>query len=135
LGHGRTHGAGAVFVDGAAGDLRLGTGAPGPAVPLAAVRQRSGVSLVHPPPEPDRAAGLGGPGAGAAFLAGAGGRDRGNGRRLPAAARMPHPARALAAPPVRPEAPARNGARTATTRQRLQAGLVPGVAAAARAAA
>src|SRR5690606_11387049 len=57
VGTDRAHRACGLHLDGAAGDLRLGPGAAGPPLPLAALLHRGRVSLVHPAPEPDRAVG------------------------------------------------------------------------------
>src|SRR5690606_3240902 len=48
----------AVLVDGADGIARLGPSAAGPALAVAAVRDRGGVSLVRAAPEPDRGGGV-----------------------------------------------------------------------------
>src|SRR5690606_31197199 len=86
-----------------AGDLRLGAHPARSSVRLAALRHRSGVSVVRAAPEPDRAAGVraGTAAAGPGARAGTGtGRDGG---RMSAAARIRHPPDCLVASLVRPE--------------------------------
>src|SRR5690606_5247856 len=88
-------------LDDAAGDLRLGADPARPPVPLAALLQRGGVLLVHPAPDPDRAAGVL---AGARAARRNGGSRHGrrrNRRGLPAVARILYPQDPLAAPAVR----------------------------------
>src|SRR5690606_3699941 len=105
----RTSRARSLHVDGAAGDLRLGARAARPAVPLAALRHRGGVPLVHPAPEPDRADRVRADSAAARRRAGSRAGGGGDDRRLPAAARVRDPAQRGAAAAVRPAAPRGRG--------------------------
>src|SRR3546814_7675130 len=97
VGGDRTHRARGLYVDGAAGDLRLGPGSAGSSLPLAPVLHRGGVPVVHPAPEPDRAAGV----LAVADAARSGARARARAGwhvgRLPAAARTGDPPHAVSA--------------------------------------
>src|SRR3546814_9844302 len=57
VGGDRTHRARGLYVDGAAGDLRLGPGSAGSSLPLAPVLHRGGVPVVHPASSEERRAG------------------------------------------------------------------------------